>query len=132
MNNRTNLTLWGLVLLFAVLMSIPWLVPHAGAVALVGFLPLLFAEAIATHTKTRHFWVMHYSAFVLWNAFTTFWVCNATVGGGIFAVLANAFQMSVVFGLFRQRDVDVVRGEVFAKFRNRAERACFSVRIHCK
>ena len=45
MNNRTNLTLWGLVLLFAVLMSIPWLVPHAGAVALVGFLPLLFAEA---------------------------------------------------------------------------------------
>ncbi len=101
MNNRTNLTLWGLVLLFAVLMSIPWLVPHAGAVALVGFLPLLFAEAIATHTKTRHFWVMHYSAFVLWNAFTTFWVCNATVGGGIFAVLANAFQMSVVFGLFR-------------------------------
>ena len=32
---------------------------------------------------------------------TTFWVCNATVGGGIFAVLANALQMSLVFGLFR-------------------------------
>jgi apolipoprotein N-acyltransferase len=43
----------------------------------------------------------HYAAFVLWNAFTTFWVCWATVGGGIFAVLANALQMSVVFGLFR-------------------------------
>ena len=89
------------MLLFAVLMSIPWLVPHAGAVALIGFLPLLFAEVIATNAKTRHFWIMHYTAFVLWNAFTTFWVCNATVGGGIFAVLANALQMSVVFGLFR-------------------------------
>lgn len=43
----------------------------------------------------------HYLCFVLWNAATTFWVCNATVGGGIFAVLANALQMSLIFGLFR-------------------------------
>lgn len=46
-------------------------------------------------------WLWHYSAFLLWNAVTTFWVCNATVGGGIFACVANAFQMSLVFGLFR-------------------------------
>ena len=32
---------------------------------------------------------------------TTFWVCNATVGGGLFASFANALQMSLVFGLFR-------------------------------
>lgn len=43
----------------------------------------------------------HYLCFVLWNAATTFWVCNATVGGGIFAILANALQMSLIFGLFR-------------------------------
>ena len=46
-------------------------------------------------------WIYHYSAFVLWNAITTFWVCNATVGGGLFAIFANALQMSVIFGLFR-------------------------------
>ena len=82
-------------------MSIPWLVPHTGMVALVALVPLLVADYIATGKKIKHFWVWHYSSFVLWNAITTFWVCNATVGGGIFAVLANSLQMSVVWGLFR-------------------------------
>lgn len=94
-------TLGILVLAFAVLMSIPWLVPHTGVLALVGFVPLLFADYLADKSGMRRFWIWHYLAFVLWNAFTTYWVCNATVGGGIFAVLANALQMSLVFGLFR-------------------------------
>ena len=93
--------MWILVLLSAVLMSLPWLVPHCGFLALIGLVPLLSAERVASQKGVKHFWIWHYSCFVLWNAFTTFWVCNATVGGGIFAVLANALQMSVVFGLFR-------------------------------
>ena len=93
--------MWILVLLSAVLMSLPWLVPHCGFLALIGLVPLLSAERVASQNGVKHFWIWHYSCFVLWNAFTTFWVCNATVGGGIFAVLANALQMSVVFGLFR-------------------------------
>ena len=98
---RENILLWGLVLLFAVLMSIPYLVPHLGLLALVGFIPLLCMERIASLSGTKRIWLYHYSAFVLWNAFTTFWVCNATVGGGLFAIFANALQMSLVFGLFR-------------------------------
>lgn len=90
-----------LVLLFALMMSVPFLVPHCGWVALFGFVPLLCMDKIATDCGMKKVWMWHYSAFVIWNALTTFWVCNATVGGGIFAVLANAFQMSVVFGLFR-------------------------------
>ncbi|MDE5890748.1 MAG: apolipoprotein N-acyltransferase, partial [Bacteroidales bacterium] len=96
-----KILLWGLVLLFAVLMSVPFLVPHCGFFALFGIVPLLCMERVATLSGVRRVWVYHYSAFVLWNAFTTFWVCNATVGGGIFAVLANSLQMSVIFGLFR-------------------------------
>ena len=92
---------WICVALFAVLISVPWLVPHMGWLALFGFLPLLLADDFADHLGVKHFWWYHYSAFVLWNAFTTFWVCNATVGGGIFAVLANALQMSVIWALFR-------------------------------
>ncbi len=98
---RENILLWGLVLLFAVLMSVPFLVPHTGMLALIGFIPLLCMERIATQLGKKHIWIYHYTAFVLWNAFTTFWVCNATIGGGLFAVFANAFQMSLVFGLFR-------------------------------
>lgn len=90
-----------LVLLFVTLMSVPYLVPHTGFLALIGFVPLLCLERIATLTGAKRVWLWHYSAFLLWNAVTTFWVCNATVGGGIFACVANAFQMSLVLGLFR-------------------------------
>jgi len=90
-----------LILIFAVLMSLPWLVPHCGFLALFGIVPLLCADRIADQERIKHFWHWHYAAFVLWNAFTTFWVYNATIGGAIFAVLANALQMSIVWGLFR-------------------------------
>ncbi len=101
MSVKVRNTFLVLELLFGTLMSLPWLVPHTGFLALVGLLPLLWMEKLARENGTRHFWLWHYSAFVLWNALTTFWVCNATVGGGVFAVLANALQMSLVFGLFR-------------------------------
>ncbi len=38
---------------------------------------------------------------MLWNAATTWWIWNATAGGAVFAILANALQMSVIFGSFR-------------------------------
>ncbi len=95
------LILWALCGASSVLMSLPWLVPHTGLLMLVALVPLLLADYIASGAGVKRFWIWHYSTFVLWNAFTTFWVCNATVGGGIFAVLANALQMSLVFGLFR-------------------------------
>ena len=98
---RENILIWGLVMLSAVLMSVPFLIPHTGLLALIGLVPLLCMERIADLSDKKHIWVYHYTAFVLWNAMTTFWVCNATVGGGLFAIFANAFQMSLVFGLFR-------------------------------
>lgn len=101
MRKNPNLLFSCFTLAFAVLMSLPFLVPHTGFIALIGFLPLLMMDRIATLTGYRHFWIWHYISFVLWNAFTTFWVCNATVGGGLFAIFANAFQMSVIFGIFR-------------------------------
>ena len=90
-----------LALLFTLLMSLPWLVPGTGVLALVGLVPLLVMERLATENGVKHFWWWHYLAFVLWNAVTTWWVANATVGGAVFAVLANALQMSLVFGAFR-------------------------------
>ena len=98
---NTNIMLWGLVAIFAVLMSVPFIIPHTGILALFGIVPLLCMERIADLTGKKRIWIYHYSAFVIWNAITTFWVCNATVGGGLFAIFANALQMSLVFGLFR-------------------------------
>ena len=95
------LFLWLLCALSALLLSLPWLVPHTGALALVAFVPLLVADAVAEQCKVRASWLFPAATFVAWNAATTFWVCNATVGGGIFAVLANAAQMLLVWLLFR-------------------------------
>lgn len=101
MRNKENIIIWGLIVLFAVMMSIPFIVPHTGLLALFGIIPLLCMERVAELSGKKRIWIYHYSAFVLWNAITTFWVCNATIGGGIFAVLANSLQMSLIFGLFR-------------------------------
>ena len=98
---KENILLWGLVVAFAVMMSVPYIVPHTGWLALFGIVPLLCMERIASILEKKRIWIYHYSAFVIWNAITTFWVCNATVGGGLFAIFANSFQMSLVFGLFR-------------------------------
>ncbi len=100
MRNRTGI-FGGLSLAFTVLMSLPWLVPHCGWTALVGLLPLLILERLATEYKVKHFWWWHYGCFVLWNAATTWWIWNATAGGAVFAILANALQMSAIFGSFR-------------------------------
>ena len=94
-------TLIILALAFTLLMSLPWLVPHMGWTALMGLLPLLIMERLATEYKVRHFWWWHYGTFVLWNAVTTWWVGEATVGGAVFAILANSLQMSLVLGSFR-------------------------------
>ncbi len=99
MNNKKQISL--LLALFVVLVSIPYLVPGTGFLSLIAFIPLLRAEAIAFRSGMKRFWLWYFSAFVLWNAATTFWVSNATVGGGIFAVVANALRMTAVFALFR-------------------------------
>ena len=93
--------LWLLTALSAVLLSLPWLVPHTGALALVAFVPLLVADELAAQYKVRAPWMYPAAAFVAWNAATTFWVCNATVGGGLFAILANAAQMLLVWQIGR-------------------------------
>ncbi len=98
---RENIFIWGLIALFAIMMSLPFIIPNTGILALFGLIPLLCMERIAGQLGKKRIWIYHYSAFVLWNAITTFWVCNATVGGGLFAIFANSFQMSLVFGLFR-------------------------------
>lgn len=101
MDSRYYLTISFLCALSAILLSVPWLLPHTGFLALFALVPLLCADRIASMASLRRFWIWHYLTFVLWNALTTFWVCNATLAGGIFAILANALQMSLIWGVFR-------------------------------
>lgn len=97
----STLGIWALSLLSGVLLSLPWLVPHSAPVALFALVPLLLAERLARRSGMRGFFFCNYACFILWNALTTFWVCNATLGGGLFAIFANAFKMALIFELFR-------------------------------
>jgi len=87
-----------LFILFAVLISVPFLVPHTAPLALVAFIPLLLAESFF---KGKMAWINFYLPFLIWNLATTYWIYNATVAGAAAAVIANAFQMTLIFMLFR-------------------------------
>lgn len=106
--NKENLTikLWVLSMLSALLLSIPFMIPHLGLVALIGFIPLFAAEQLAREHHKKRFFILYYSAFFLWNLITTYWVYFATPGGAAAAVLLNSLQMAIIFALFRwMRDI---------------------------
>ncbi len=69
----------------------------------VGFVPFLLVEAEFTdkpEARGKLFIGVVYTGLLLWNAFTTYWVMKATIGGGLMALVANAALMTVPFALF--------------------------------
>lgn len=100
-NIKRNLTLWLLSVISALMLSLPFLLPHMGFLALFAFIPLFAAEEMATRSGKRHFWLCYYGCFLIWNLLTTYWIYNATLPGMIAAVTLNALQMAIVFRLFR-------------------------------
>lgn len=101
MKTISKFTLVVLCFISVVLLSLPWLFKGLGFCALLGFVPLLMADRLAEQCGLKKFWIYYFCTFLLWNAATTFWVGLATVGGAIFAIVANAAQMSIIWALFR-------------------------------
>lgn len=93
--------IWLLALASSVLLSIPYIVPHAGLVSLVAFVPLFLAEQLAYNNGKKHFFHVAYISFLVWNLITTFWVWFATPPGAVAAFLLNTLQMAILFTLFR-------------------------------
>ena len=98
---KPNKTLALLLVLFTDLISLPYLVPHLGVLSLIAFVPLLCAERIATISGKKRFFWWYFAAFLAFNLATTWWVCKATVGGGLFASFYSALFMSAIFAVFR-------------------------------
>lgn len=89
-----------LCLLSSALLSLPWYTPFSGLILLIAFVPLLFVEDDYVQNGKRYV-IKHFAlCFLLWNAFTTWWVCKATLFGGIGAVIGNSAQMILIFWLF--------------------------------
>lgn len=71
---------------------------------LIALLPLFYLEQQyfeqQDQKKKYHMFFYPVLAFVVWNAFTTYWVSNSTLLGGIFAVVLNAILMAIVFYIY--------------------------------
>lgn len=91
-------------LLSGILFSAAW--PPVGFPLLlfIAFVPLLYIEdkIAGEPLKSGRFllFITSFCGFLLWNITSTFWVCNASVPGGIAAILLNSLIMAVVFVLF--------------------------------
>ena len=73
--------------------------------AFTGIAPILWLEYRVRHTDTAHpkrllAWYA-YLAFLLWNILSTYWVSNASLAAGLFAVLVNSAIMVLPVLVFR-------------------------------
>jgi len=90
-----------LSLLSAILMSVPFLVPHTGFIALIALVPLLYMDKTLSERRAKRVFPYLYLTFLLFNIFTTWWIFNISKGGAIAAIILNALQMSAVFAIYR-------------------------------
>jgi len=71
-----------------------------------GFVPLMLADRELTDRfqgrAAWRVWLVAFIGFMLWNLLTTWWVSNASLWGGIFAIVANAILMTVPWILSRR------------------------------
>ncbi len=86
-------------------MSLGW--PHMGGITpllFVGLVPLLWVEEQIYLRKQngsrQRLSPFSYLAFLTFNAITTWWVCHASVGGGIAAIVFNSAFMAGVWQLY--------------------------------
>lgn len=93
-----------LSLFSGLLMSLPFYPWFSGIILLVAFLPLLFIEEFLYSTKDRNRPVVMFGyawlVFLIWNAFTTWWIGKATLPGALIVVVVNSFLYALVFLLF--------------------------------
>lgn len=98
-----KLLLLTLSLLSGLLLWLAWPMSPLFPLVFIGFVPLLYAENLIStaYTKSgRKVFLFSYIGLLVWNILTTWWVCNASMVGGVFAIAANALLMTTPFVAF--------------------------------
>lgn len=92
-----------LALLSGALLALGWPPLKAAPLLFVALVPLFFAEDILSRNpaKPRLFFRYTFTAFLLWNLLTTYWIWHASAVGMFIAVMLNSLLMSLPFLLFR-------------------------------
>lgn len=98
---KVKWAVWGLILLFVLLSSLPFLFEGCGPLALLSFTPLLLIDEICRRESLRGAGWYGFLALLLFNIATTFWVWFVSPAGAVAALLLNTLFMFVLFSLFR-------------------------------
>ena len=100
----TRKRLFLLSLLSGILLVLSWPPYGSPFLLFIAFVPLLQIEhAFSTgeaKAKRTLLFGLAYLSFFIWNITTTFWVCNASIGGGAAAILCNSLLMAITFWIF--------------------------------
>ena len=102
LNLKKKLSLKNILLALAsgLLLAFSWPTNGFSPLIFFGFAPLLLAEfnIRTSDTKRKNLAVFGhaYLSFLIWNAYTTYWLYFSTPFGGLFAILANSLLMSLV------------------------------------
>ncbi len=90
--------------LSGLLLALAWPTYGFPLLLFVGFVPLLLVEYQLLQENKKSILVLGYAftAFLVWNSITTFWIYYSTAFGMVFALLVNSLLMSLVFFLFHK------------------------------
>ncbi len=80
------------------LLSASWLHNYTFFLIFIAFVPII--QKANTEPKAIKFWIYTYINMLLWNAGSTWWVCLASVEGGIAAIVANSLLMTLPLLLY--------------------------------
>ena len=75
-----------------ILLSAAWPPSPLSFFIFIAFVPLLWISEMKLSRKVFFGWT--YLGLLVWNAITTWWMCKASLPGGISAIMANALLMS--------------------------------------
>ena len=100
-SKKAKLAVWGLILLFILLGSLPFLFEGCGPLALLSFTPLFCIDELCRRQRLKGTGWYLFTALALFNVATTFWIWFVSPAGAVAALLLNSLFMFTLFALFR-------------------------------
>lgn len=86
-------------ILSGTLLSLPWLLPNAGWLMLIAFVPLLYADE-QNHKNSGSLssvFITSYASFLIWNVATCWWISYVSVTGMLLITTLNSLLMASVW-----------------------------------
>lgn len=96
----TKLRLFLLSVFSGLLMAAAWPAHGFTPLIFIAWVPLFFIQQYLGDSGKRGMFGYSFTAFLIWNTLTTWWIWNATPSGAVIAIILNSIFMAIVFEAF--------------------------------